>query len=302
MSTADKKPTAAWIGTGVMGRWMCEHLMDAGYHTVVYNRTKSKAQPLIDKGAVFAGSPKEAAEQADIIFTIVGFTKDVREVYFSDTGILAGAKNGSIVVDMTTTNPSLAVEIFRQAEAKGISSIDAPVSGGDVGAREARLTIMSGGDKTAFDQVLPLFEVMGRNINYLGEAGAGQHTKACNQIVIAGTMVGVCESLLYGYKAGLSMEQLIETISKGAAGCWTLDNLAPRIAKHDYDPGFIVEHFIKDMGIALQEAQAMELSLPGLALAHQLYVALKAQGRGKDGTQALILALDALSNAGFSRS
>jgi 3-hydroxyisobutyrate dehydrogenase len=201
-----------------------------------------------------------------------------------------------ILVDMTTTEPSLAKEIYEAAKAKGATALDAPVSGGDVGAREARLSIMVGGDKEAFEAVLPLFEAMGKNIVYQGGPGSGQHTKMCNQIVIAGTMIGVCEALLYGYKAGLNLETMLQSISKGAAACWTLDNLAPRILQRNFDPGFFVEHFVKDMEIALKEAAAMNLCLPGLALVHQIYVALKANGHGKKGTHALTLALEQLSN------
>lgn len=289
------KTRVGWIGTGVMGRWMCEHVMNKGYQVTVYNRTKVKAQPLLDKGAKWTDSPKEVAEQSDVVFTIVGFPSDVREVYFGENGILAGTRPGMILIDMTTTEPSLAKEIYEAAKAKGATALDAPVSGGDVGAREARLSIMVGGDKEAFEKVLPLFEAMGKNIVYQGGPGAGQHTKMCNQIVIAGTMIGVCEALLYGYKAGLDLEKMLQSISKGAAACWTLDNLAPRILQRDFEPGFFVEHFVKDMEIALREAAQMKISLPGLALVHQLYVALKANGYGKKGTHALMLALEQLS-------
>ena len=207
-----------------------------------------------------------------------GFPPDVREVYLGDNGILKGARSGSIIVDMTTTEPSLAQEIYAAAQPQGVSSIDAPVSGGDVGAREARLSIMVGGDADAVEAVMPLFEAMGKNIVHQGGAGAGQHTKMCNQITIAGTMAGVCEALLYGYKAGLDLETMLSSISGGAAACWSLDNLAPRILQRNFDPGFFVEHFIKDMGIALDEAKKMNLSLPGLALVHQLYLAVQAPG------------------------
>ena len=284
-----------WVGTGVMGRWMCQHVMDLGYTATIFTRTKSKADPLLKAGATWAGSPAEVAESSDIIFTIVGFPEDVRQVYLGENGILATAKSGSIVVDMTTTEPSLAVEVHQAARAQGISSIDAPVSGGDVGAREARLAIMIGGDKEAVDAIHPLFEAMGQNIVYQGEAGSGQHTKMCNQITISGTMIGVCEALLYGAKAGLDLEIMLSTISKGAAGCWSLDNLAPRVLKRNFDPGFFVEHFIKDMGIALDEAKRMGISLPGLSLVHQLYLATQAQGHGRLGTHALVLALEKLS-------
>ena len=284
-----------WVGTGVMGRWMCQHVMDLGYTATIFTRTKSKADPLLKAGATWAGSPAEVAESSDIIFTIVGFPEDVRQVYLGENGILTTAKSGSIVVDMTTTEPSLAIEIHQAARAKGVSSIDAPVSGGDVGAREARLAIMIGGDQEAVDAIHPLFEAMGQNIVYQGEAGSGQHTKMCNQITIAGTMIGVCEALLYGAKAGLDLEIMLSTISKGAAGCWSLENLAPRVLKRNFDPGFFVEHFIKDMGIALDEAKRMGISLPGLSLVHQLYLATQAQGHGRLGTHALMLALEKLS-------
>lgn len=284
-----------WVGTGVMGRWMCQHVIDLGYTATIFTRTKSKADPLLKAGATWAGSPAEVAESSDIIFTIVGFPDDVRQVYLGENGILTTAKSGSIVVDMTTTEPSLAVEVHQAARAQGISSIDAPVSGGDVGAREARLAIMIGGDKEAVDAIHPLFEAMGQNIVYQGEAGSGQHTKMCNQITIAGTMIGVCEALLYGAKAGLDLEIMLSTISKGAAGCWSLENLAPRVLKRNFDPGFFVEHFIKDMGIALDEAKRMGISLPGLSLVHQLYLATQAQGHGRLGTHALMLALEKLS-------
>jgi len=284
-----------WVGTGVMGRWMCQHVMDLGYTATIFTRTKSKADPLLKAGATWADSPAEVAESSDIIFTIVGFPEDVRQVYLGENGILTMAKSGSIVVDMTTTEPSLAIEIHQAARAKGVSSIDAPVSGGDVGAREARLAIMIGGDQEAVDAIHPLFEAMGQNIVYQGEAGSGQHTKMCNQITISGTMIGVCEALLYGAKAGLDLEIMLSTISKGAAGCWSLDNLAPRVLKRNFDPGFFVEHFIKDMGIALDEAKRMGISLPGLSLVHQLYLATQAQGHGRLGTHALMLALEKLS-------
>lgn len=284
-----------WIGTGVMGVSMCGHLMDRGHAVIVYNRTKAKAQPLVDRGAIWADSPGQVAEQTDVVFTMVGFPHDVRAVYFGSGGTLEGARRGSIVVDMTTTQPTLAREIEAAAREKDILSLDAPVSGGDIGARNATLSIMVGGDEVAFRTVRPLFEAMGKNVVYQGPGGAGQHTKMCNQIVIAGTMIGVCESLLYGYKAGLNLETMLSSISGGAAGCWTLTHLAPRILQRNFDPGFFVQHFIKDMGIALDEARRMNLSLPGLALVHQLYLAVQAQGHGKLGTHALILALEQMS-------
>jgi 3-hydroxyisobutyrate dehydrogenase len=278
-----------------MGLPLCGHLLDRGYGVTVYNRTKSKAQPLVDRGAAWADSPGTAAAQGDVVFTMVGSPADVRQVYLEDNGILAGAKPGSIVVDMTTTEPSLAREIQAAAKASGIQAVDAPVSGGDVGARNATLSIMVGGDRSAVHAVMPLLEIMGRQIVYQGAAGAGQHTKMCNQIVVAGSMIGVCESLLYGSRAGLDLATMLRSVSSGAAACWALDNLAPRILQRNFDPGFFVEHFIKDMGIALQEARNMGIVLPGLALVHQLYLAVKAQGHGKSGTHALMLALEQLS-------
>jgi len=292
----DKSTTIGWIGTGVMGTSMLGHLLRAGYNCTVNTRTKEKAQSSIELGAIWVNSPKEVALQSDVIFTIVGFPKDVREVYLGQNGVLNGAKSGAIMVDMTTTEPSLAIEIYEAGKAKGVQSVDAPVSGGDVGAKNAALSIMVGGDKATVDSIMPLFEKMGKNIVLQGLAGAGQHTKMSNQITIAGTMIGVCEGLLYAKKAGLDLTTMLSSISGGAAGCWSLNNLAPRIVNRDFDPGFYVEHFIKDMGIALNESEKMGLALPGLALVKQLYLGLQAQGHGKDGTQALFLALENMSN------
>ena len=281
------KEEIGWIGTGVMGKSMCAHLLNAGYSVSVYNRTKSKAEELINNGAIWCSNPKEVAERGDIIFTIVGFPNDVKEVYLGDNGILMGAKKGSIIVDMTTSEPSLAQEIYKRAKLKGISSIDAPVSGGDIGAKQGTLAIMAGGDKVTYNIVLPLFQLMGKNIAYMGKAGAGQHTKMSNQILIASTMVGVVESLIYAYKAGNDLEEVINVIGKGAAGCWSINNLGPRIVKKNFDPGFFIKHFIKDMGIALKEAKSMSLSLPGLALAYQFYIAAEALGLDNLGTHGL---------------
>jgi len=292
----DSEKTIGWIGTGVMGASMVGHLIDNGCRCVIFNRSRNKAEGVLEKGAAWANTPLEVAQNAEIIFTIVGFPVDVREVYFGEKGIMKGVGKGSITVDMTTTEPSLAVEIYDSGQQIGVGCIDAPVSGGDVGAKNAALSIMVGGDEDAVNQVMPLFELMGKSIVYQGPAGSGQHTKMCNQITIAGTMIGVCEGLLYGYKAGLDLTTMLSSISGGAAGCWTLDNLAPRVVNRNFDPGFYVEHFIKDMGIALKEAQSMKLSLPGLALVHQLYLAVEAQGHGKNGTHALMLALEKISN------
>lgn len=285
-----------WIGTGIMGRWMCQHIMNKGFFMTVYNRSRNKAMPLIEKGAYWAASPKELAVSSDIIFTMVGFPKDVRAVYFGENGIFKGVKSKSIIVDMTTTQPELAREIYAFAKDRGVYAVDAPVSGGDVGAKAQNLSIMAGGDKETVDALIPLFEAMGKKIVYQGEAGAGQHCKMCNQIVIAGTMIGVCESLLYAYKAGLNIEIMLSSIATGAAACWSLDNLAPRIMRREFDTGFFVEHFIKDLSIALDEAENMNLSLPGLALAKQLYISVKANGGVRLGTQSLMLALENMNH------
>ncbi len=284
-----------WIGTGVMGAAMAGHLQEAGHELWVFNRTRSRAEALISRGARWADSPAAVAGQTDIVFTMVGFPHDVREVYLSPHGILSGNPRCRIVVDMTSSEPSLAVTIFREAGAKGIESLDAPVSGGDIGAREARLAIMVGGGRETYEKVLPLFRLMGTTLSYMGGPGSGQHTKLCNQILVAGNMIGACEALLYAFRQGLDMQQVIDIVGKGAAGSWAINNLGPRIVRGDYRPGFFVEHFIKDMGIALAEAAAANLALPGLALVQQLYLAVKAQGHGRSGTQALFLALKALS-------
>jgi 3-hydroxyisobutyrate dehydrogenase len=277
---------------------MCGHVLAKGYPVAVHTRTKAKADEVIARGARWLDSPRAVTEHSDVVFTIVGFPSDVRDVYFGAAGLLAAARRGQIFVDMTTTEPSLARDIHAGAAAKGASAIDAPVSGGDVGARNATLSIMIGGDREAVERVRPLFDAMGTRVLHQGGPGAGQHTKMCNQIVIAGTMIGVCESLLYAHKAGLGLDAMIDCIRGGAAACWSLDNLAPRIVKRDFAPGFFVEHFIKDMGIALAEAGRMGIALPGLALVHQLYASVRAQGHGRRGTQALMLALEVMSNTG----
>ena len=295
-STAPQQTRIGWIGTGVMGKSMCGHLITAGFPTTVYSRTKEKAEALLAAGASWVSTPADVAGRSDVIFTMVGFPQDVRDVYFSENGVLKGARPGALLVDMTTTEPTLAREIQARAVERGCDAVDAPVSGGDVGARNQTLSIMVGGDKGAVERVMPLFQILGKNIVHQGGPGAGQHTKMCNQIVIAGTMIGVCESLVYAYRAKLNPESMLQSIRSGAAGCWTLENLAPRVLKGNFDPGFIVEHFIKDMGIALSEAQRMRLAMPGLALVHQLYLALQAQGHGRRGTHALVLALEHISN------
>lgn len=287
----------AWIGTGVMGSAMCAHILDAGYAVTLFTRTRAKAGALLERGARWAASAAEAAAASHVVCTMVGFPDDVRQVYFGSGGIFEGVREGTILVDMTTTEPQLARSIDAEAQRRGAHAVDAPVSGGDVGARNATLSIMVGGDPAAVTAVRPLLEILGKNIVHQGPAGSGQHAKMCNQIVIAGTMIGVCESLLYAVRAGLDPEKVLQSISRGAAACWALDNLVPRMMRRDFAPGFYVEHFIKDMGIALKEAERMNLSLPGLALVRQLYVAVKAQGHGRKGTQALLLALESLAGS-----
>lgn len=295
MKVSPDSTSIGWIGTGVMGRSMCGHLLDAGYDMTIFTRTKTKAAELLERGAKWADSPRDVAAMSDIVCSIVGFPNDVREVILGDTGVLAGCKEGNVVVDFTTSQPALAEEIAAAAAARSVQSIDAPVSGGDIGAREARLSIMIGGDEGAVNDLEPIFEILGSKWVRQGGPGAGQHTKMVNQILIASGMIAVSEGLLYGYKAGLDLETVMESVASAAAGSWSLSNLGTRMMAGDFDPGFFVEHFIKDMGIALEEAKRMGLALPGLALAHQLYVALSAQGHAKSGTQALILALGELS-------
>ena len=286
-----------WVGTGVMGAPMAGHLQAAGHKLFVYNRTAAKAQVLVDAGAVLCESPREVARQSEFVFSIVGYPVDVESTYLSTDGILAGAKAGSVVIDMTTSEPALAKRIFKVAGRQGVDVLDAPVSGGDIGARNAALAIMVGGEQSVFDRVKPLFQCMGKNIAYMGPAGAGQHTKMSNQILIAGTMIGTVESLLYAHRSGLNLEEVIAVIGSGAASSWSINNLGPRIVKGDFDPGFYIKHFVKDMGIALAEAKAMRLALPGLALVNQFYQAAIAQGLEDLGTQGLYKVLERLSSA-----
>ncbi|AXM88074.1 NAD(P)-dependent oxidoreductase [Anoxybacillus ayderensis] len=279
--------TIGFIGFGVMGKSMARHLLRAGYSLVVYTRTKQKAEDILAEGAVWKETVKDVAKAADVVMTMVGEPQDVEHVYFGDDGILAHAKRGTYVIDFTTSKPSLAVRIHEAAKEKGIFALDAPVSGGDIGARDGTLSIMVGGDKEAFSACMPLLSHLGKNIVWQGEAGAGQHTKMCNQIAIATNMIGVCEALVYAEKAGLDPERVLRSISQGAASSWSLSNLAPRMLAGDFAPGFYVKHFIKDMGIALAEAETLGLSLPGLKLAKQLYESLAERGEEQSGTQAL---------------
>lgn len=295
MVVSPENTNIGWIGTGVMGASMAGHLLDAGYSLTVHTRTREKADALESSGAEWADTPADVARASDVIFAIVGFPPDVREVFLGEDGALAGARAGSVLVDMTTSEPSLALDIHRAARERDVGSIDAPVSGGDVGAREGTLSIMVGGDDADVERVWPLFEIMGSTIVHQGGPAAGQHTKMVNQILIATGMIGVSEALLYAQQAGLDLDKVFAAVSGGAAGSWSLSNYGPRILEGDFAPGFFVDHFVKDMGIALREAGSMRLSVPGLALAHQLYVALQAQGGGRQGTQALLLALAELS-------
>ncbi len=296
MNFSDTESTrVGWVGTGVMGASMCAHLINAGYRVTVHSRTRARAQPLLESGALWADDPAQVAAAADVVFTMVGYPADVREVILGERGVLSGARSGAVIIDMSTSEPSLAEEIAQAARAQGATSIDAPVSGGDIGARNATLSIMVGGDPEAVAAATPLFEILGKTIVHQGPAGAGQHTKMVNQTLIATGMIGVCEALLYAYRAGLDLETVLASVSGGAAGSWSLSNYAPRMLRGDFAPGFMVEHFIKDMEITLAEARRMNLALPGLALAHELYLALRAQGHGRDGTQSLIHALARLS-------
>jgi len=283
----DKKQVVGFIGTGVMGRSMAKHILKAGYQVLVYNRTKEKTAELVELGAVWKDSVAEVAKNADILITIIGYPKDVEEVYLGENGIINHAKSGTYVIDMTTSSPILAKRIYEEGLQKGIHVLDAPVSGGDVGAREAKLTIMVGGDEEAFQAVEPILHLMGTNVILQGEAGAGQYTKMCNQIAIASNMMGVAESVAYAKKAGLDPSQVLKSIGAGAAGSWSLNNLAPRMIKGDFEPGFYIKHFIKDMKIALESAEEMGLNTNGLKLALSLYKQLAEQGEEDSGTQAI---------------
>lgn len=295
MICEDGSVRVGWIGCGVMGASMAGHVLEGGYSLCVFTRTQSKADGLIRRGAVWADSPKEVAQRSDVVFTIVGYPSDVEEVYLGEGGIFNANKLPSIAVDMTTSSPALAEKLAARGLERGIKVLDGPVSGGDVGAKAGTLSIMVGGDGGALEKVRPILDLMGKTITHMGGAGAGQHTKMVNQTLIATMMIGVCEGLLYAKRAGLDPMRVIEAVGSGAAGSWSINNLGPRIVKGDYEPGFFVDHFIKDMRIALDEARRMRLALPGLALAEQLYNAVQAQGYGKKGTQALMLALESLA-------
>ena len=291
-----EKLHVGWIGTGVMGISMAGHLQAAGYPMTVYNRTKSKAENLLAKGAVWADSPAAVAERSDIVFTIVGYPSDVESTLIGEQGALKTLKKGGILCDMTTSSPALAQRIAAEAKAKGCSAVDAPVTGGDVGAKNAALSIFVGGDTDSFERVKPCLEIMGKNIMFCGEPGMGQQAKLANQIAIAGVMFSVCESLLYAQQAGLDVPQWLELVAAGAAGSFAMNTLGRRILKGDFAPGFFIDHFIKDLRLCIEECHRMQLVLPGLTQAEQIYSALQAQGRGKNGTQNLIEGIAKLSD------
>ncbi|MBU1340057.1 MAG: NAD(P)-dependent oxidoreductase [Proteobacteria bacterium] len=287
MNIEPVKTIVGFIGLGVMGQSMAGHILSAGYKLHVYTRTKEKAKHIISKGAVWEDSVSDLSSKCDVIITIVGFPTDVEEVYLGENGILNHAKKGAVVIDMTTSSPDLAIKIYEEAKLSGVESLDAPVSGGDLGAQNATLSIMVGGDKKIFDNVLPIFEVMGKNIVLQGKPGSGQHTKMANQIAIAAGVVAVCESLAYARKAGLDPETVLKSIGAGAAGSWTLNNLGPRMIAGNFDPGFYIKHFIKDMTIASTSSRRLGLETPGLDLTLSLYKKMVEMGCEDNGTQAL---------------
>lgn len=280
--------SVGFIGLGVMGHSMAKHLIKAGYHLNVYNRTRSKAESLIAEGAKWMDTPQELASESDYVLTIVGYPEDVEKVYLGQSGLFEGSKPGQVFVDLTTSRPSLAIELAKQGKERGVIVLDAPVSGGDLGAREGRLTAMIGGEAIGLESVRPILDCFASNIFYHGSAGAGQHAKAANQIMIAGTMTGMTETLRYAKASGLDLNKVIDTLSGGAANNWSLSNYGPRILKEDYSPGFFVKHFIKDLGIALEAAQEYKIDLPGTKLALELYQELADAGLEDAGTQALI--------------
>lgn len=279
-----------FIGVGVMGNGMVKNLLSHGYEVNAYTRTRAKALEALEAGAEWRESAADCVRDADAVITIVGFPPDVEEVYFGERGIMANARPGTLVIDMTTTSPRLAQRIYTEAADRGLSALDAPVSGGDTGARAGTLAIMVGGDREAFERAVPIFEAMGKSIRYMGVAGSGQHTKMANQIAIAGTLAGVCEAIAYARAAGLDVDEVISTISGGAASSWQLANNGPKSAHGDFAPGFFIKHFIKDMTLADGEARARDLPMPVLEKVLAMFRALEAQGYGDEGTQALIRA------------
>ncbi|WP_335870409.1 NAD(P)-dependent oxidoreductase [Bacillus sp. 2205SS5-2] len=281
------KVKIGFIGLGVMGTSMARNLLKADYSVTVFTRTKVKAVHILEEGAEWAETPNQVVEVADVVITMLGFPTDVREIYLSENGLIPNGRRGQVFIDMTTSEPALAKKLYTEGEKYGIHIVDAPVSGGDIGARKGTLSIMVGGEEEVFRQILPILTEMGEKIIYQGSAGAGQHTKMCNQIAICTNMIGVCEALVYGNKAGLDLDRVLESISTGAAGSWSLSNLAPRILNQDFEPGFYIKHFLKDLRIALYEIKMMDIELPGLSLAIELYEDLSNQGEENSGTQAL---------------
>lgn len=277
-----------FIGTGIMGAAMAGHLMDAGYELSVYNRTKAKAQALLDRGARWCDTPGACAQGQDVVITIVGYPKDVEEVYLGEQGVVANAKAGACLIDMTTSSPALAERIYKAAAAKGIHALDAPVTGGDTGAKAGTLTILVGGDREDFDALMPVFSAMGKNIQYMGAASAGQKTKLCNQIAIAGALAGACEALAYGKAAGLDVEHVRETIGSGAAGSFQMNNVVKRALEGDFAPGFMLKHFIKDMKLGEEAAEGSALTLPVLTQVREECERLVGEGCQDNGTQALM--------------
>lgn len=277
-----------FIGTGVMGQAMAQHLLDAGHELFVFNRTKEKTDQLVTNGAIWCETPQKISQVAEIICTMVGYPQDVEEIYYGEQGIFASDLTEKLLIDFTTSTPKLAEKIAQNAKKVGAQSLDAPVSGGDLGAKNATLTIMVGGEQSAFERALPLFKQIGKTYQLHGTAGKGQHTKMANQIMIAGTMTGMTEMLVYANHANLDLEKVVETLGGGSASNWSMLNYGPRILKEDYTPGFFVKHFIKDLKIALDEAKRMKLELPATALATSLYEQLVDKGFENDGTQALI--------------
>ncbi|EMK1189364.1 TPA: NAD(P)-dependent oxidoreductase [Listeria monocytogenes] len=277
-----------FVGTGVMGSSMAGHLLEAGYEVLVYTRTKTKAEDLLEKGALWIKTPGKLANKVDILISMVGYPKDVEELYLGENGFLENLAVGTVAIDMTTSSPALAKKMAEFGREKGIGVLDAPVSGGDIGAKNGTLAIMVGGSEDVFLKVKPIFDILGSSVILQGDAGAGQHTKMVNQIAIASNMIGVTEAIIYAEAAGLNPSSVLDSISGGAAGSWSLANLIPRVLKDDFSPGFFIKHFIKDMGIAISEAKQMGLELPGLTLAEKMYQTLAEQGLSEEGTQALI--------------
>ncbi|MEV5113638.1 NAD(P)-dependent oxidoreductase [Peribacillus frigoritolerans] len=276
-----------FIGLGVMGKSMAAHLLKAGFEVFVYTRTKDKSSELLSQGAKWAAAPKEIAQKANVIISMVGYPSDVEEIYLGENGLIENGKQGTYLIDMTTSTPTLAVKIAEEAKKRCMESLDAPVSGGDIGARDAKLTIMVGGSSEAFEAVRPIFDILGSNVVHQGPPGSGQHTKMCNQIAIASNMIGVTEAISYAKKAGLDPDRVLRSISSGSAGSWSLSNLVPRMVEGDFEPGFYIKHFIKDMKIALDEAERMGMDAPGLSLSKSLYEGLAEAGEENSGTQAL---------------